>query len=65
MNFFSLARSISPSTAWACVSALTCSVMTCLASIWEAEGTQGQPTGLPEPGPNTELEQAGRESSQG
>ena len=39
MNFFSLARSISPSTAWVCVSALTCRVMTCLASIWEAEGT--------------------------
>lgn len=65
MNFFSLVRSISPSTAWVCVSALTCRVMTCLASIWEAEGTRGQPTSLPKPGPNTEVEQAGREELPG
>lgn len=38
MNFFNVARSTSPSTACVCVSALTCSVRTCLASICEAGG---------------------------
>lgn len=36
-----------------------------MASIWEAEGTRGQPTSLPKPGPNTEVEQAGREELPG
>lgn len=50
MNFFSLVRSISPSTACICVSALTCRVITCLASIWGVERTLGQPAGRLEPG---------------
>lgn len=33
MSFFSLFSSISPSTAWVCVKALTCKDITCLASV--------------------------------
>ena len=45
MNFFILARSISPSTACVCVSALTCRVITCLASILAKEEILGKHKG--------------------
>lgn len=60
MNFFSLVRSISPSTACVCVSALTCRVITCLASIWEQRGHWVSPQAFLSLGPLTEVRQARR-----
>lgn len=49
MSFFSLFSSISPSTAWVCVKALTCKDITCLASVWESRRQSDSRRALPPP----------------